>query len=256
MGRTVSMRTRRTVLAPVLAATACLGLAHAAAPFEGKMRLEGTMLRAGRTQQFGMDYYVKQSKIRVDVKAPAPGGAAGYLLGDLTTKKFHLVMPAQRMAMALPTPAAGAQTPAQGKAPELTRTGKTTTVAFTRAGTLLSLVKAGQAPAGDVTNYTAEEWTAKTDADVTELWVVKDLGGASGLDMAMGLSGGQGPAWTRAKLPGFPYRIITRSGNSTSELWLTQIDTKPLADAFFRIPGGFQVMQMPMMPGMPAMPRR
>ena len=242
MERTVSMRTRRTVLAAALAATACLGLAHAAAPFEGKIRLEGTMLRAGRTSQLGMgDYYFKQPKIRVDFKGRARFGAAGYLLGDLTTKKFHLVMPAQRMAMALPTPAAGAQTPAQGKAPELTRTGKTTTVAFTRTGTLLSLVKAGQAPAGDVTNYTAEQWTAKTDADVTELWVVKDLGGASGLDMAMGLSGGQGPAWTRAKLPGFPCRIVIRSGNSTSEFWLTQIDTKPLADAFFKIPGGFQV---------------
>lgn len=186
-------------------------------PFEGEITMNTSdPPRPPRT----ITYDVKGLKLRFD--APAEGGpmAGGYVIFDTQTKTMTAVNDAKKTAMVM---TAGGMNPAAPPAepkPTVEKTGKMDTVA----------------------GYSCEIWKMSDAAggEKSEVCVAKGI--------AFPVMGHQrhSAGWMSSLEDAFPLRAVTydASGKEKSRMEVTKIDRKPIDDAKFQVPAGYQTTSM------------
>lgn len=207
-------------------------------PFEGEIELEIDDKRdskPGRT----IIYQVKQPKMRFDVPAdPAsPGLSKGaWVLVDPPQKKAYMVVDAEKRALVLDfdkmkeqgkqmgggggttvSPSGGPSKPP----PKITKTGKEDKVA----------------------GYSCEIWIIEEDAKKAEVCAAK---GITWFD-ATAMGGGYKEAWMLQMTDAnhFPLRIVSSDAlGEASRMEAKRIEKKTLDESRFKVPEGYQVMDL------------
>ena len=223
-----------SVAAPLLALAALAGSPAAAAAqpaFEGVVTMRMQVEHA--PQPMTMRYLIRQGRMRSETEM---GGMQMATIVDPAKQEAYVLMPGQRSYMVMSLDAAAAQgAAASGPVPEVTRTGRTETVA----------------------GHTCEHVLVKVEAQTIDMCLATDMPALvmPGARMGPGARAGQA-AWQRAlggTQLGFPLKV-TSVGGTASTLEVTSIERKALDASLFEVPADFQRMQLPA--GMPGAPRR
>jgi hypothetical protein len=208
------------------------GLAVSAAEsFEGRVHMDVTTSK--KKEKMGLDYSMKDGKLRMDMQMPESsshrGGGMGGMIFDMQAKEMIILMDmnGRKMFMRRPIPQPTAEQTAQVRegghkmsAPE--PTGRTEVIA----------------------GYTATEYRMTSEkGEVIELWLAKGLG------VFMPFSGGN-PMGGRTAAPAgwenfvrdgntFPMRVVThgKDGGETMRMEVTSVDKTPLDDSLFSTDG-------------------
>lgn len=199
-------------------AFAVASLVCAPAPLLAQARFEGVITARMMSMQNGADviYSLKGDQFRMDMSGR---GMAMYTLHDASKSSTLMVMPAQRMYMEMSQMAADA--PGEHKMPDMKWTGKTETVAGHECEHLLIT--------GDDGQY--------------DVCAVKGMGTFMATSSPMGGRGGAAQeAWQKLGRDVFPLKVQKVGGGVTFEV--TSIQKKSLDDALFKVPDGFQKMDM------------
>ncbi len=212
------------------AALAC-GLAWALAPavlhagsFEGMVRF----VTSRGKESMPVDYYIKGSRLRVEAKSPRGGQSVMFM--DAGSREMTVLMPGQQKYMVVPLPKPG---PEDKRAGRLVKTGK-------------SAVLLG---------YHCDEYRYTGDRGESEIWATRSLGAFVGLHRP-GMGAGQAPPRWEEDFRDkglFPLRVVMRdeSGREESRLEATKVEKKSLPSSLFKVPAGYEKMEMPGMMGMP-----
>ncbi|MBL9202204.1 MAG: DUF4412 domain-containing protein [Opitutaceae bacterium] len=200
-----------------------------AATFEGTVNFKTTDSRKRSSE---MLYSVKDSRLRVDMKA---GKEGGYTVMDMPKMEMIMVMAEQRMYMTMSLKDVAEKT-AKEVADEVTfeKTNETEKIA----------------------GYTATKYISTYKGEATDMWLAEGLG-AFMMPGSNPMAGGRGtPAksWEKA-LQGknlFPLRIVNKDkkGNETNRMEATAIEKKKLDEALFTVPEGYTKFDMGNMGGM------
>lgn len=196
----------------ILATLAAFALVTAsfAKDFEGK--LEMTMTAGKKT--FPMTYFIKDGKMRFEMKADAKTTSVGLI--DPASGEMTMLMPEQKMYMTFSVK--GAADLASGFTFE--ETGRAETIA----------------------GKTCMEYLVTDKKTVMEIWATNELVGAANIADAFGKRG-QRSAWEaeliRRNL--FALRTIAKNkkGAVQSRMECTAISEEKLDDALFRVPEGY-----------------
>lgn len=208
-------------------------LAHAAGAFEGKVSLA---ISAGKGQSQQLDYSIRDTAMRIDMSAE---GQTFSSIMDMKKMEMMILIPDQKMYMvvALKDTVEKAAKKAQGKEPDIEKTGRTETIL----------------------GYKCEEYVTKDKRSTTEIWIAEGLGTFMGMGNNSG--GGMGGMFGGKKKaadsweekfkgkPGFPLRVVTRDTKSkeTFRMEATKIEPGSLPASLFLPPAGWQKFQMPSM---------
>lgn len=211
-------------------------LAHAAAPFEGKISLAITGEK-GRAQE--MNYSMKGTKVRMDIDAEGHEMAT---IMDPVKLEMTMLMPEQKMYMVhqiKPETMEKVKEKAAESSADIEVTGKTETIL----------------------GYTCNQILIKDKGSVTEAWLAEGLGSFQGLGApggGGGMFGGKKSAnaakWEEVlkSKGGFPLRVISRDAKNKQlfKMEATKVEPGPLPDSLFVPPADYQKFQMPGLGGM------
>lgn len=202
-----------------------LNAVSAADSFEGRIHMDVT---SGRKEKVGIDYAMKDGKMRMDPQMDARHGGGGVgIIMNLPGQEMIILMNqgGQKMYMRRPIPQATPQAGQHqgGKMPSPpVKTGRTETIA----------------------GYSATEYTTTTEkGEKVEFWLAKGLGpfmSMSGGNPMMGQS--QPPAgWETFARDGnaFPMRVVTydSKGTEIARMEVTKVDKTSLPDSLFSTDG-------------------
>ncbi len=192
------------------------GSLKAAGSFEGVVNYNLTMKDGTGT----MDYMIKEKKIRMNMVLK---GRASDVIMDMDTKQMIMMMPQQKMYMAMSIPdtqKAQAHALASGK---LTKTGNTEVIA----------------------GKTAEEWLYQSEKGTSSIWA------ASGMGVFMGMSSkpnDANSAWTEAvKKNGlFPLKVVSKDkdGKMVMTMEATKMTPQTVDPGVFVPPSDYHKMDM------------
>jgi len=200
----------------------------AAESFEGRVHMDVTSGK--KKEKMGMEYVMKNGKMRMEPKMDAKkggNGAMGIIL-DLPAREMIILMDmdGQKMFMRRPIPQPSAEQTAKVKeghgmsAPVVT--GRTEVIA----------------------GYTATEYrTTSEKGEVIELWLAKGLGPFMSFTGGnpMGGRGAPPPGWENFARDGnyFPMRVVTHDtgGAETARMEVTSVDKSPVSDSLFTTDG-------------------
>ncbi len=192
--------------------------------FEGAITMH--MTDAKRAPQ-DITLLTKGNKIRVDV--PEKNGTSAHSVFDPSTGKALVIMDSQKMAMTMTIPAASLAAPAQGTAPQVTKTGKHETIA----------------------GRDCEDWDViSSNGKHEQVCVAEGMLFFDFTSMAPPGSPGRSNmgSWLSSLRDKheFPLRAITldATGKEASRMEVTKLDPKPLDDAMFGVPAGYKEMDM------------
>jgi hypothetical protein len=242
----------RSLLAVALALVS-FTLAPAADTFEGRVHMVMTSGKTG--EPMGVDYAMKNGKMRYDMGQPAAaggendgaaagkrgrkharrggeGGDMGGVIVDIERQEMIILMENEGEKMFMRRSMAKAIAEASGK-DHLER----------------APVATGRKEM--IAGYQAAEYTYTDDkGGVTELWLAKGLG-TFAFPAAQGPMGGGGapsPEWEKIARDGgfFPLRVVAHDtkGVEQSRMEVTKIDRTPLPDSLFST-DGYTEFQMP-----------
>jgi hypothetical protein len=200
-----------TLLAVTLTSTL-----FAADPFEGRVRME---IRQGTATQ-KLEYHVKGEKMRVTPEG-MPG--QGSMILDMEKKEMLMLMPAQKMYMAMPVPdmkAEGEETKDRPQAQKETR---------------------------EILGYKARKYLLRQGQAEYEIWATEELGKLGGLQIPgqrPGATGGAGAALGEEEF--FPLIIKERRGGEvTTHIEVVEVEKLRLPDSLFDVPSDFRRMESP-----------
>lgn len=222
---------------PTLALSAAL-LTAARADLTIVQKIDGSGQNVQSTTEF------KGSKTRIDA---APGMS---IIMDLKSGDMINVMHAQKSYMKIPAAMAQQAVDAMKKMsgdkgdakPDLKPTGKKDTIS----------------------GYAAEEYAATVGGKKMTFWLTKALPNWEGILKEMNAAMSQGPMAAMMQglgldmgtLPGFPVRVVQDASEGEGMTsTVVSVSTKPIADAEFAVPAGYQEMTIPnLTPGAGAPP--
>jgi hypothetical protein len=193
----------------VMGAAALPRAARAQAAFEGVVTIKVSDADAAMPE---MQYFIRNGAFRMEM--PGPGGEKSIWITDPQKRSVYIVTPSQRAYTQMSFP--GDDAGAGAKMPEITKTGKTETIA----------------------GYQCEQWRVKDeDGEEFELCLARGLGNffSSATPMSQGEQ-----AWVK-KLgsDAFPLRFTEVGPGGTS--WVvTRIEKRALDPALFAPPAGYR----------------
>lgn len=219
-------------IARMISVSAGLFSFAAAQSFEGVIEMQ--VKSPNLETPMPMKYFVKGDFIRMETQSPRGEMA---IIMDSKNKKTIMLMPQMQSYMERTIDA-----PTQGdaKKSEITKTGKTE----------------------KILGYDCEQFIMKGEKGETEMWAAKGLGtftrlgmggpgGPGGRRGGMGGGGQMAAAWEEEfRTKGyFPMRVVSlgADGKEESRLEVKKIEKKELDAALFKVPEGWQKMDMPMM---------
>jgi hypothetical protein len=230
---------RRGLLLTAFALLTSLTLS-AADTFEGRIHMKVTASK--QKEPIGMDYSMKDGKLRMDVQTGHSGAGMGGIIFDMPGKQMIILMDAggrkmfMRRDIPQVTPQANGNVSAAGHqmAPPVA-TGRTEVIA-------------GQ---------TATEYRMTGEkGEVIEMWLAKGLGPFMSFSGGNPMMGGRGtpPAgWENFARDGnaFPMRVVTHSadGAETMRMEVTSVEKTSLPDSLFST-DGYSEFSIPGMGGM------
>ncbi len=208
----------------------------AAQSFEGIIEMQ--MKDQNQESSMPVKYLVKGDLIRMEMQSPR---GEMTMIMDSKNKKTIILMPQMQsyMERSMDAPA---QPAGDAKKSEITKTGKTE----------------------KILGYDCEQFIMKGEKGQTEMWAAKGLGtfmrpgmggpgGGPGGRRGGGMGGGgQSPAAWEEEFRSkgyFPMRVVSvgADGKEESRMEATKIEKKELDAAFFKVPEGWQKMDMQMM---------
>jgi hypothetical protein len=205
-----------------VAAAATLGAVSAApvaAQFEGTITMRISSTRGGGD----MRYSIKGDRLRIDLDA-ATGGM--YIIADSGLAK--MVMPAQRIYLEPPMPKVSDQAAAKAKQTSMKATGRKETIA----------------------GYQCEHYLITAEDGQYDACFSKQLGKFMAPMNPMMGSAKRGDVLGELGDSGFPLKVQKVKGETALEV--TRIEKKVLSEDMFRIPAGYQRMDLgAMMKGRP-----
>jgi len=211
----------------------------AAQSFEGMIEMQ--MKDQNQESSMPVKYLVKGDLIRMEMQSPR---GEMTMIMDSKNKKTIILMPQMQsyMERSMDVPA---QPAGDAKKSEITKTGKTE----------------------KILGYECEQFIMKGEKGQTEMWAAKGLGtfmrpgmggpggrmgGPGGGGRRGGMGGGQTPAAWEEEFRSkgyFPMRVVSvgADGKEESRMEATKIEKKELDAALFKVPEGWQKMDMQMM---------
>ena len=229
---------RRGLLCAAFALIASITVS-AAESFEGRVHMNITTPK--KKDSMGMDYSMKNGKLRMDMQAPenhGKGAGMGGIIFDMEARQMLILMDmdGQKMFMRRPIPQ-----------PKTDETGSTTA-----AGHKMSPPEAtGRTEM--IAGYEAKEYRMTSEkGEVVEMWLAKGLGPfmsfSGGNPMAGGKGGTPPPGWEKFVREGnsFPMRVVThdKGGAETTRMEVTKVEKVSLPDSLFST-DGYSEFQMP-----------
>ncbi len=185
--------------------------------FEGKITLN--VYEQGKTHP--VDFIVKGDKIRLDANEE---GRQAQIIMDQGAKQVMIIMPEQKMYMAMPMPDVK-QTENSGSSDDNSK-----------------LVKTGETK--EILGHTAYKYVYKDEDKTGEAWMTDEIGAFKLFDNPMQKNK---PEWQKeiedAGL--FPLEV---SENGKKVMEVTNIEKKSFDESMFEAPAGYQKMDMPTMP--------
>lgn len=191
-------------------------------PFEGLMQLQVQDWQSVEIMQ----YYAKGEKVRIESSLTTSD--ASYFIIDNVAKKMFVVMPNRDsyMESSLEKPAREKPS-ANSNAEPMTKTDESETIL----------------------GYPCEHWTLKEGEITTDIWATKALGTASFADLTPSSDTQASFRWEdELKARGlFPLRLTQQDSNGTDvyKLIILKIQRKPVNEALFRIPEGYEKIDNP-----------
>jgi len=215
----------------------------AADTFEGRVHMDVTSGK--KKEKMGMDYSMKDGKLRMDMKAAEDhgrgGGGMGGIIFDMEAREMIILMDMneKKMFMRRPIPQ-----------PTAEENGK-----VSAGGHKLSPpVATGRTEM--IAGYKATEYRMTSEkGEVTEVWLAKGLGpfmNFSGGNPMMGGRGAPPAGWETFARDGnsFPMRVVThaKDGAETMKMEVTKVEKTSLPNSLFST-DGYEEFQMPNMGG-------
>ena len=211
----------------LLAAFAFASLTASASTFEGRVHME--ISGAKKKDKMGMDYVMKDGKVRIEPKMPereGGGGSMGMIM-DMEAREMIILMDmnGRKMFMRRPIP--------QPTAEQTTKA---------REGHPMSApVASGRTEM--IAGYKATEYRTTTEkGEVVELWLAKGFGPF--MSMAGGNPMGRSsppPGWENFVRDGnlFPMRMVSHDPDGTEKMRMevTSVDKSPVSDSAFSTEG-------------------
>ncbi len=206
-----------SILLLLLSMIALSGKTYSQDQFEGKITLN--VYEQGNTHP--VDFIVKGDKIRLDANEE---GHQAQIIMDRGTKQVMIIMPEQKMYMAMPMPGMKEME----NAVEDSKDSK--------------LVKTGESK--EILGHTAYKYVYKDEDKTGEAWMTDEIGSFKMFDNPMQKNK---PEWQKeiedAGL--FPLEV---SENGQKVMEVTNIEKKSFDESMFEAPSGYQKMDMPTMP--------
>jgi hypothetical protein len=209
------------IVAALIALLLSFGIARAET-FEGIVNARIGTGEGGRPP-VEAQYSMREGKLRMEVQAHgATEGARSIVIMDPMAKTGYILMPAQKMYMAMPVMS---HTGAEERNPEIVKTGRKEKIA----------------------GYDCEHWTIKDKTGDFDACVATGL---AAFPSGMGRDAG----WSNALRDhqGFPLKVARAGGATIMEV--TKIEKKKLDAALFTVPADYTKRDMPS--GMPPRPRQ
>ena len=210
---------------PFLRVSTITALACLPATAFGQAKFEGVITFQLGSPQGALDatYSIKGDHVRMDMSGM--GGMTMYMLHDGSTGSSMMVIPAMQMYVEPQMPGMAGRAAAEKKLAEFKMTGKKETVA----------------------GYECEHMVISgDDGTQTDVCAAKGLGGFVMMNNPMGQRGGgagASPAWQRLGKDLFPLKVQQAGGGDVT-FEVTKIEKKALDDGLFKVPDGFQKMDM------------
>jgi len=167
-----------------------------------------------------IDYYVKGDRMRIEPLSGPGGGQV--MIVDMEKKEVLMVVPAQRMYMALPLPDAGNGNSDEAR-PE------------------------PQGETREILGYQAQKYLLRQNSAVFEIWATDELGKLGGLRLPTDRPGAAGTAGSAiAQAAFFPLIITERRGDQVvTQVTMLEVEPKTVDDALFQPPADFRRMAAP-----------
>ncbi|HEX2862237.1 MAG TPA: DUF4412 domain-containing protein [Lacunisphaera sp.] len=211
-------------------------VSFAANAFEGKVTLAMT---SGKSKPQDLNYAIKQDAMRIEITAD---GQMFATIMDLKKMEMLILMSEQKTYMVMPIKDTvdKAMAKAEGKEPDIEKTGRTETIL----------------------GYKCDKYIAREKKNVTEIWVAEGLGSFMGLGNNGGGGGGlfgggkskAASSWEEKfkGKSGFPLRVVTRDAKNkeTFRMEATKIEPGSLPASLFQPPAGWKKFDLPSMGGL------
>lgn len=199
------------------AASYALAEAPAKEPFEGRVKMNVSQGQAKQT----IDYFVKGERMRIETEAGPAGGQV--MIVNMQKREVLMIMPAQRMYMAMPVPNLDAGSDGSGR-PE------------------------PQEETKEILGYEARKYIFREGSSEYEIWATEELGKLGGLRLPTDRPGAGGSADSAlARADFFPLRITERRGDEiATQVEVLEVDKKKLEETMFEPPADFRRMEAPL----------
>lgn len=205
---------RMTVSAFVLSAL-LTSPALAKDPFEGRVKMEVDHPQGKQT----LDYFVKGERMRI---VPNQGEGQGHvIILDMDEKQVLMLMPDQKMYMAMPVPDMAEGQEEDQKRPE------------------------PQDETKEILGHQARKYTFESAGSDYEIWATDELGKLGGLNLPGGRPGSS-QAQAISQEDFFPLLIVERKGGREhSRVEVTEVEPREVEEDLFEPPADYQKMEMP-----------
>ena len=192
--------------------------------FEGKITMRISSDKTSNDKPTDMDYFIKGSKFRVEMKSDQ---GKSVILHDQKDKKTYIVMPDQKMYMELDANSYIGQSDSKSEkqAPEIKRTGEFK----------------------EINGYKCEKWIIKEEKETIVAWMTDQLGGFYLMNDPM--TSNSKNSWLQELAGNYmPMRVenLGKSENKVS-LEVVSVNKMKLSPDLFDVHKDFQKFQMPNM---------
>lgn len=196
-------------------------------------RFEGTLTYVIHTEQGQtqtMNYSMKGNKVRMDMNIPGvPVTMQPAIIFDNDTHMMYTVITQLKSYMEIPMDSLANKSNKYNEDEKPVKTGQTKMIAGVKC----------------------VEWKVKNDDEETTLWNAPNFGNfIFGKDNGF-FGSGPTPDWAKemTKNGFFPFQIISKdaNGNVVMTMEVTHVDRKNLEASLFKVPSGYNKMNMPLM---------